>query len=167
MTVENMQYDFRQKLNAVDSNRYRGFQLPEIDWKLNTALRLLVTKTASPKFETQVGFEFNQRNVDDLRALFKRVTIPVTDNNATLPSDYLRITSAFATASKGDCEKKLRIWFAQKDDIWETDPFAQSSFEWEELTALQMSDSIDETSKASNSIFGSTWCCPAWCRCYT
>lgn len=138
-----MQYDFRQKLNAVDSNRFRGFQLPEVDWKLNSALRLLVNRLSGPRFQPEIGFEFNQRNIDDLRPLFRTEELTVVNNFATHPTDYLRLIAAWATATKGDCEKNLRIWFAQRDDLWESDPFAKSSFEWEELTALQANGGME------------------------
>lgn len=143
MTIENMEYDFRQKLNSFASNVNRGFQVPEIDWKLNTALKMLVTKLASPRFQPQVGFEFNQRNIDDLRPLLKRTTQAVAANRISLPTDYLRYVSAYANATKGSCTKRLRVFTPQMDDLWETDPFSQSSFEWEELTALQVAGAME------------------------
>lgn len=138
-----MEYSFRQKLNSFASNANRGFQIPEIDWKLNDALRLLITRLASPRFETQVGFEFNQRNIDDLRPLLKRSTGNVVSNRFSLPVDYLRYVSAYANSTKGNCTRKLRVFTPQMDDLWETDPFTQSNFEWEELTALQVADALE------------------------
>lgn len=138
-----MIYDFKQKLNAFDSSSNRGYQIPEIDWKLNAALRVLVNNVSSPRSNIQIGFEFNQRNIDDIRPLIARSVRTVTDNFATLPRDYLREISTFAVATKGTCTKKIRVYKVQFDDLWESDPFAVSSFEWEELNALQVDNGLE------------------------
>jgi hypothetical protein len=37
MTAREMHYDFKQKLNKIDSQKHRNLKVPEIDWKLNEA----------------------------------------------------------------------------------------------------------------------------------
>jgi hypothetical protein len=138
-----MIYDFKQKLNAFDSSQNRGYQIPEIDWKLNAALKVLINNISSPRTNVQIGFEFNQRNIDDIRPIIARASIQVNDNFARLPRDYYREISTFAIVNKGSCTKKIRVYKVQFDDLWETDPFVQSSFEWEELNALQVNDGME------------------------
>ena len=40
MTVQEMHYDFKMKLNKIDSEQYRNLRVPEIDWLLNEILQI-------------------------------------------------------------------------------------------------------------------------------
>lgn len=40
-SIKNMHYEFKQKLNRLDTNKYVGMQIPQIDWRLNEAVNLL------------------------------------------------------------------------------------------------------------------------------
>ena len=42
MTVQEMHYEFKLKLNKVDSLDYSNFQVPEIDWYLNEAMNVFM-----------------------------------------------------------------------------------------------------------------------------
>ena len=42
MTVENMHFDFKMKLNKVDSAKNRNFRPEEIDWLLNEAMDIFI-----------------------------------------------------------------------------------------------------------------------------
>ena len=42
MNAREMHYDFKQKLNKIDSQKYRDLIVPEIDWKLNEAQEVFV-----------------------------------------------------------------------------------------------------------------------------
>ena len=62
MNAREMHYDFKQKLNKIDSQKYRNLLVPEIDWKLNEAQEVFVKIIAEPRLRSQLGFEINQRN---------------------------------------------------------------------------------------------------------
>ena len=42
MLIEDMHYDFKQKINKIDSQKYRNLRIPEIDWKLNEAQEIFI-----------------------------------------------------------------------------------------------------------------------------
>ena len=48
MTIQEMHYDFKMKLNKIDSEQYRNLRIPEIDWKLNEALEIFIKINAEP-----------------------------------------------------------------------------------------------------------------------
>ena len=48
MTIQDMHYDFKKKLNKIDSQQNRNLLIPEIDWTLNEAQELFVKITAFP-----------------------------------------------------------------------------------------------------------------------
>ena len=49
MSVKDMHYDFKTKLNKLDSNLYRNLQIPEIDRKLNEAMFIFIKSIAEPR----------------------------------------------------------------------------------------------------------------------
>lgn len=142
MTARQMHYDFKQKLNALDSQKYRNLEVPEIDWKLNEAQELFVKMIAEPRLQSQLGFEVNQRTLDDIRLIvrdqrFNEGVVPVafdTDKSsyiAALPSDYWFYAKTVVYAKKGTCEARMRkVKIMQHDDEHEESPFDRSSFEW-------------------------------------
>ena len=69
MTIEEMHYDFKQKLNKIDNQAYRNLRVPEIDWKLNEALDIFIKRVSEPRKKNGLGFERNQRTIDDIRTL--------------------------------------------------------------------------------------------------
>ena len=72
MDIINAHYDFKVKLNKVDSQQYRNLLVPEIDWVLNSAQLLIVKAISNPRHAKRLeryGFELNQRNIDDLSPL--------------------------------------------------------------------------------------------------
>ena len=95
MTVQDMHYDFKMKLNKLDSQQLRNFLIPEIDWLLNEAQELFVKWVAEPRIPNGLGLETNQRSIDDIRVLMKRDTEKMVKDLETedewetkLPSDY-------------------------------------------------------------------------------
>ena len=42
MTIQEMHYDVKMKLNKVDSQQYRNLIIPQVDWILNEAQELFV-----------------------------------------------------------------------------------------------------------------------------
>lgn len=146
MTAKEMHYDFKQKLNRIDSQQYRNLKVPEIDWKLNEAQELLVKMIAQPRLQSRLGFETSQRVIDDISTLVVnqnydtgQTVVPfphITGGGdetylAALPDDYWFYIKSFAYTTKGNCSLyKLRTVITQHDDESELSPFNKSSFEW-------------------------------------
>jgi hypothetical protein len=140
MNIKEMHYDFKQKLNKIDSQQYRNLKVPEIDWKLNEAINLFVKIVAEPKYATRLGFETSQRITDDVRTLVvdnkSLVRDLATEDTATfkLPEDYLYyVGTEKLTMKQGDCSHPAdKIHPRQHDDDFQVSPFDKSSFLWRE-----------------------------------
>lgn len=142
MNAREMHYDFKQKLNKIDSQKNRNLIVPEIDWKLNEAQEVFVKMIAQPRLRSQVGFEVNQRAIDDIRSIVINqtlqqancITLSQYDNSSfigTLPSDYWFFVGGKVYATKGNCtNKRLAVREVQHDDEQDLSPFDRSSFEW-------------------------------------
>lgn len=138
MTIKDMHYSFKKKLNKVDSQQYRNLLVPEIDWALNEASGMFIKMIAMPRTPRPgvLGFESNQRTIDDIRPLVMSGEDPanqldVTDNVTTLPDDYQFFVKAISLVSKGTCEdRKARVYIQQHDDMFEENINTRSSFEW-------------------------------------
>lgn len=140
MTVRGMHYDFKQKLNKIDSQKYRNLEVPEIDWKLNEAQEVFVKIVAQPSLANQLGFEVNQRSINDIRTIVvdqrpsEGITPTVFDSSsyiAELPEDYWFLVKSRILATKGSCQNiELKAREVQHDDEHELSPFDKSSFEW-------------------------------------
>lgn len=149
MTVQDMHYDFKSKLNKIDSQQYKNLKIPEIDRYLNEACGIFVKLVAQPRINNHLGFEVNQRSIDDIRTLV--VEKPITSFliqpdepgfvartfKAALPEDYMFYVSSNAIISKEDCsDRKATIHIRQHDDKFEESPFDDSSFEWKEINGV-------------------------------
>ncbi len=146
MTSRAMQYDFKQKLNKIDSQQYRDLLVPEIDWKLNEAQEVLIKMIAMPR-EIQIpGFESTQRTIDDIRTIVvdqkpNEYLIPtIFDSTSyifTLPTNYWLYARSRAYATKGvNCvDQKMKVVPVQHDDEDDLSPFDRSSFEWRTTNA--------------------------------
>lgn len=141
MTPREMHYDFKQKLNKIDSQQYRNLLVPEIDWKLNEAQEVYVKMIANPRSQpAKLGFEINQRTIDDIRTIvvdqvLSNGIVPTvydtTSYIAILPADYWHLLSSKVYATKGAClNVKLKTTQVQHDDEHDLSPFDRSSFEW-------------------------------------
>lgn len=144
MTVKEMHYEFKQKFNAVDSQKQRNFYVPEIDAKLCEAQELIAKLIAQPRFKTDVGLELNQRTIDDIRTIvvdqpLDQPTVPIKFNDnsyiASLPTDYWFYANMVVYASKNNCELVVmrKVTLVQHDDEHEVNPYYRSSFEWREV----------------------------------
>lgn len=147
--IENMHYDFKMKLNKGDNQQWRNLKIPEIDWKLNEALELYVKTIAEPRFRDNLGFELNQRIIDDLRPILKEGVVVNTtafDNitfNLALPDDYWYMASTSAIGSKGTCtDIKLKCNEREHNDQFEDSPFDNSNFEWRETNFVYHSGGL-------------------------
>jgi hypothetical protein len=140
MTAREMHYDFKQKLNKIDSAKFRDLLVPDIDWKLTEAQEVYVKMIANPRLRQQLGFEINQRTIDDIRTIVKDqkpndyLTPTVFDSSSYicgLPSDYWFLSKAKVIVSKGTCtDITLDTREVQHDDEHELSPFDRSSFIW-------------------------------------
>lgn len=138
-----MHYSFKKKLNKVDSQQNRNFLVPEIDWALNEACNLFVKMIAMPRTPERdvLGFESNQRTIEDIRTIVKSGEDPanqldLTNNVATIPSDYWYYVRARVRMDKGSCTGKIgTVHIRQHDDMFEESPSDRSSFEWRSVNA--------------------------------
>lgn len=149
MTIKEMHYDFKKKLNKIDSQQYRNLLIPEIDWTLNEAQELFVKLIANPRQRSYLGFEINQRTIDDIRTLVVRpesdpnASIQIQNNIVTLPSDYWHFIKAEVTISKNSCGDRIaRFYPQQHDDEFEESSFNQSSYEWKSVNGTFFEEGI-------------------------
>lgn len=154
MTIKEMHYDFKQKLNKIDSQNQRNLLVPEIDWKLNEAQEIFVKIIAEPRLKNGYGFEINQRTIDDIRTLVVnqslenstcQLAIKSDDESfiVELPEDYWFHVSSEVYATKGNCSLiRLDTIVRQHDDRFKNNPFDNSSFEWREANIRFFEDKI-------------------------
>lgn len=140
MTIREMHYDFKQKLNKIDSEQNRNLKVPEIDWKLNEALEIFIKNIAEPRVTNHLGFETSQRTIDDIRTLVVndlKLTPNIIDKNTyyiELPENYMFYISSEVKIKREGCqERSARTILRQHDDRFEDSPYDKSSFEWKEV----------------------------------
>src|SRR5690606_16125603 len=152
--IKEMHYDFKQKLNKIDSQNQRNLLVPEIDWKLNEAQEIFVKIIAEPRLKNGYGFEINQRAIDDIRTLVVNQSLESgtcmlavkSDDESfvvQLPEDYWFHVSSEAYATKDNCSLiRLDTIVRQHDDRFKNNPFDNSSFEWREVNIRFFEDKI-------------------------
>jgi len=138
-----MHYDFKKKLNKVDSQQYKNLKIPEIDWVLNEAAGIFIKSVAEPRYKNHLGFETSQRSIDDIRPLVVTTdgtvvpAIPITNDIAALPTNYMFYIRGYVNMTKTNCtDVKGKIFIRQHDDEFELSPFDKSSFEWRTINAV-------------------------------
>lgn len=142
MTVQDMEYDIKLKLNRLDSNAFRGLLIPELDWKINEAHDVYVNNAISPKRPNGLAFEINERITTDIAPLVVQKTIVPVNSVVKLPTDYRNFVKADASVKKGSCILSNKVWVVQHEDLAEYDYFSIPSFEWQEANATFESDGI-------------------------
>ena len=144
MNISEMHYDFKKKLNKVDSEQNRNLLVPEIDWALNEAQELFVKWISEPRQRSFLGFEKSQRSIDDIRTLVESdKTITIDNSIAPLPEDYLFFVKADVLMDKGNCKGvKGRLYVRQHDDEFENSPFDKSNFEWRTVNGLFITQGV-------------------------
>lgn len=152
MTIAEMHYQFKQDLNAIDSDMYSGFDVPEIDFLLNRGLRFLVKLIAFPRQvvpQELQGFEISRRTIDDLYPLVKNYknfdeNIESFGEDSYLykyPEDYWFFISGYAQAKKAGCKStQARLYEVQHDDLNEESYASKSSLEWREINMLNINE---------------------------
>ena len=150
MNIREMHYDFKQKINKIDSQQYRNLKVPEIDWKINEAIELFIKIVAEPKFATKLGFETSQRVIDDIRTLVvnseELVEFSKDEDTATftIPDTYFDFVGIDKLLMKsGSCEVKAdKVFVRQHDDDFQDSPFDRSNFLWREANVRFYNEGI-------------------------
>ena len=139
-----MHYDFKKKLNKVDSEQNRNLLVPEIDWALNEAQELFIKMVAEPRQRSFLGFEKSQRTIDDIRTIVEsEQVVTITNGVAPFPERYLFFLKAEVLMDKGNCRGvKGRLHVRQHDDEFENSPFDKSSFEWRIVNGLFITEGV-------------------------
>jgi hypothetical protein len=136
MNVKEMHYDFKAKINKLDSNGNRNFIIPEIDHLLNLALELFVENVAFPR-KSDVnfkGFEKGTRNIEEIRTLVTNLRFNKDGEYFLIPDSYWFYVKSEALCSKGACSSiSITPTVRQHDDVFQGNSFNKSSFEWREL----------------------------------
>lgn len=159
MTVAEMHYDFKLKMDKVSSFQNRAFNSAEIDWLLNEAQELFVKQRLNGNNIYKAGFEEIQKRIDDLSSI--HIKYPVQPaitlvNHGNLDGVYiyeckLSLTSNpymyFSKASVKlvllNCVTKAIVKLIQNDDLEQAliNPF--------ELTEERVLANFGKTSNAS------------------
>lgn len=138
MTINDMHYDFRKKLNKVTNNNFRNLTVPEIDWTLNEAQELFIKLVANPKLKHPLGFESSQRTISDIRTLVvEEKTITIVNNIATIPTDYFEYVSSYCKMTRGECTANSnKLFIRRHGDDFQSSIFDRSSFDWRTVNAV-------------------------------
>lgn len=139
-----MHYDFKKKINKIDSQQNRNLLIPEIDWNLNEAIEIFIKNIAEPRTKSYFGFEMNQRSIDDIRTLVVNNQCLIVNNNiVTLPDNYLHFVKGEVLMSKNNCKNiKGKFKLRQHDDDFENSPFDNSNFEWRTVNGIFFENGI-------------------------
>lgn len=153
MTIEEQHYDFKRKLNKVDSQKYRNMLVPEIDTFINEARELFVKMLAHPRRFSHLGIEISNRATQDLRTLVQSETVTVTDNKLTLPSSCWWPLRVRATINSSTCPSvPARVFIRQHDDDYRASPFDKSNYNWRLVNGVYNQTGIDFDDAAENDI---------------
>ncbi len=144
MTIEQQHYDFKMKLNKIDSQQYRNLIIPQVDWILNEAQELFVKMISNPRLATQYGYEIGTRTLMDIRTVVvEDEEVLVVNNVAILPEKFWIYVSSYCRMKKGDCEKdSLKTYIKQHEEDFENNSFDKSSFTWKIINGIFNEDGI-------------------------
>lgn len=131
MDIKAMHYQVKSGVNKLDSDQNRNLQVPEIDVVLNQAEEVFKLRH-TPYGDPSRGVEYNQRAIENLRTIVVNQTMgqQITNNVASLPSDYDYFLSGYVLATKGKCDKEIKVTVYRHQD--ELEEFDSPSFEWGE-----------------------------------
>lgn len=160
MTVQELHYDFKLKLDKVDSQQKRNLKDWEVDWFLNDAIQVFLNQVVGGNNIRLTGFEQEQRRIDDVRTLVIKspsslqpglplITIntslyelPLSSlgivNNVKLYDYYQLIRLRIDISKPGCANKNIGVTQVQHDDLDEAylSPFSQPSFEWGDVLTV-------------------------------
>ena len=148
MTITEMVYDFKLKLDKVDTEQKRNLKDWEVDWLLNDAIQVFLNQVVGGNNIRLTGFEEEQRRIDDVRTLvikspssLQPVIAPITiiTNQeyelplADLAFDYYQLIRLRVDLAKTGCSpKNIGVTQVQHDDLNEAllSPFHKPDFTW-------------------------------------
>jgi hypothetical protein len=146
MTIQEAHYDFKIKIDKVDSLKKRNFLTHEIDWILNEAYLLFIKQRFGINNVKQASFETTNKRKTDLRTLQVKSPerqpglVPVLSHVGVFEtnlSDLLYkpavITNMAIKVKKGTCEKIIRdVKPVEHDDLnnYLTNSFYSPSLIW-------------------------------------
>tara|TARA_R110000851_G_scaffold18032_5_gene56865 strand:+ start:846 stop:1574 length:729 start_codon:yes stop_codon:yes gene_type:complete len=141
MTISEMHYDFKVKLDKVASQTKEDFNVAEIDWLLNEAQDVFIKQRYGLNNPHRTGFEVTQKRIDDLSSLHVKqpeqvgITPTLTSGVYEVPLSSLTHTYLFYTRGSVDVTvtncptTTMQLRHIQADDLSDAlrDPFNQSS----------------------------------------
>lgn len=144
MNIKDMHYDFKKKLNKVDSQQYKNLLIPEIDWVLNEAQLIFISVIAESRHPQIHGFEKTQKNIDDIRSIVvngEELTEPMTLGEETvdypLPEDYMHYIRASCEIENDTCPAvESSISIERHGDEFLKSPFNRPSYDWRVVNGL-------------------------------
>ena len=143
-------YRFKLEFDKLDSQDYPDVPLPQILTFLNKAIILYVQKCYGLNNNYNLGFEGDQKRIDDLSALVVKDEPQIqyqNDSNIEEPryyadisnlkkGKYLHLIRSLSYGDKGACKNRV-LWNTQvtHDELDEVlvDPTRDPSFEWQEI----------------------------------
>lgn len=144
MLVHELHYDFKQKINRLDSQQYRNLRAPEIDWLLNEAQLFIIKTVLHPKMRPML--ELNNRTIDDVKNLIVRNFESVSHVRGNryevllgnLNPKYLYFINATAYMKKECCDRSIpaQVFLMQHAGLFENNDFYRSSFDWREVASV-------------------------------
>lgn len=139
-SIKEMHYQFKLKLDKVDSATNINFVVPEIDWRLKRAeAKFIKDRVAQSNPFSNGAYEFNNKIIDDLKNIIVSQTITDITNDGNkyyidLPEDYYYYINCEATCVKSNVTKLIPCQV--RNNTEEIMIFNSSSFEWEELNVI-------------------------------
>ena len=144
MNVQEMHYAFLQGLQRVNANAYDFFTSEEIDHWLNRAQERFIKDRAYISSDIkQIGFEGNQKRLDDLRSIITQDYTDMWDATtnagwvqADLPADYMSLINLRANIRQDFCgnvqltspQSEVPVRVVDNADVYfmQQNPFAKS-----------------------------------------
>ena len=134
-----MHVRLRLKMESLASSKNTRYGAEKINEYLQMAQDALVKSIAVPRYADQLrmmGFEATQRNREDIKNIVvddydAKVEVKGDISYGYLPPDYLAHAASYFKVS--GCNKRIRGYDVQKDELHEENPFSRSSAQWMEI----------------------------------
>lgn len=167
MTIQEMHFDFKVKVDKVDSLSKRNFNDAQIDWLLNEGIWIWLKTTYGLSNKEQQGFEVTEHRIQDLKQLHIKSIALQPDvfpnsidndewevNLGKLEYEHLFTTRVRAKIRQGECEKIVSVSITQTDDLNHSlsDPFHKPSFKFGKVLGVYGRSVIDRPS--INNLYG-------------
>lgn len=129
--IENSHYDFKRRINKVDSLQNINFYVEQIDAYLNEALFIFIEEMLKLAEIDQNVMEALSNLIESEHTLLSLTTEPLRIL-AQLPTDYYRLLNSYSYIDS--CKARINHYPIQHDDInaFLTDPNYKPSLLWRE-----------------------------------